>query len=201
MTSILVICTGNICRSPVAEGFLRASLIERFGDRSPSVSSAGTSGWEGSTAMGESIEAARELGVDITPHRARELLPEHVEVADLVLAMAREHEAAVSRSLPDAAAKTFTLKELVRLLESLPPAPAPGDPASLPKRVAEAYALRHNGFTGNPQDEDVIDPLGMPLETYRSVAWELRDWIGRLVDGLYGAREAQGAGTLEEGVR
>ena len=75
---------------------------------------------------------------------------------------------------------TFTLKELVRLLESLPPV-ADGEPDDLADRVAStAQAARAAGFAGNPYDEDVADPLGMPLETYRAIAWELDEWIGRL---------------------
>ena len=73
MTSILVICTGNICRSPISEGLLRNALQRRFGPAAPDVSSAGTSGLEGSGAMPESVQAAAELGVDISSHVARRL--------------------------------------------------------------------------------------------------------------------------------
>ncbi|MEX2276111.1 MAG: protein-tyrosine-phosphatase [Actinomycetota bacterium] len=196
MASILVICTGNVCRSPLAEGFLRSALEQRFGDAAPEVASAGTMGWEGSGAMAESIAAARELDVDISTHHARLLLREHVADADLVIGMAREHVDAVRRALPAAAGKTFTLKELVRLLEALPPADPAGGPEALTERVAEAEVLRRSGFEGNPQDEDVVDPLGMALETYRSIAWELRDYDDRLVDALFGARA--GAGSIRE---
>ena len=71
MSEILVVCTGNICRSPMAEGFLRAALVERLGEAAPVVSSAGTAGWDGSGAMDESIRVAQERGVDIRAHLAR----------------------------------------------------------------------------------------------------------------------------------
>jgi len=196
MASILVICTGNVCRSPLAEGFLRSALELRFGDAAPGVASAGTTGWEGSGAMAESVAAARELDVDISSHHARLLLREHVAGADLVIGMAREHVDAVRRALPDAAEKTFTLKELVRLLEALPPAPTGTGPETLTARVAEAASLRRSGFKGNPQDDDVVDPLGMALESYRAIAWELREYGDRLVDALFGARA--GAGSVRE---
>ena len=69
MTAILVVCTGNICRSPMAEGFLRDALLRRFGERTPVVSSAGTIGWTGSPASPESVIAAAERGSDIESHR------------------------------------------------------------------------------------------------------------------------------------
>lgn len=188
MASVLVVCTGNVCRSPVAEGMLRAGLQARLGEGAPFVASAGTAGWEGSGAMPESVAAAAERGVDISGHTARRLLPEHVAGADLVLAMAAEHRWEVVRLSPEAASRTFTLKELVRLVEALP---AREPSAGLAERVREADALRRNGFPGNPHDEDVVDPLGMPLEGYRAIAWELEEWCGRLADGLAGTREAR----------
>src|SRR5512143_3066961 len=116
MASILVVCTGNVCRSPIAEGLLRHALLGRAGAAAPAVSSAGTAGWEGSAAMPESQLAARELGVDIGAHVARRLTADHVAGADLVVGMAGEHRETVSALGPDVAERTFTLKELVRLL-------------------------------------------------------------------------------------
>jgi low molecular weight protein-tyrosine phosphatase len=185
MADILVICTGNVCRSPMAEGFLRRSLQRRLGTDAPSVSSAGTTGWEGRPAMPESIEAAAEREIDIARHVARALERGQVERAGLLVGMAAEHRDAVARSLPEAAARAFTLKELVRLLEALP-ARNRLSADDLPRRVAEAEALRRSGFPGNAHDEDVVDPLGMPLQSYRAIAWELDQWNERLVTGLFG---------------
>jgi protein-tyrosine phosphatase len=195
MPSILVICTGNICRSPMAEGFLRATLRRRFGDRAPTVASAGTTGWEGSAAMPESVEAAEERGVDISGHVARRLTRGDVFDADVVVAMAAEHRDAVSRAMPEAADRTFTLKELVRLLEALPPPTGPDD---LPDRVARADDVRRGGFAGNPHDEDIVDPLGLPLESFRAIAWELDEWTVRLAQSLYGSAPAAAAAGLDE---
>jgi protein-tyrosine phosphatase len=186
MTSILVVCTGNVCRSPIAEGLLRDALDQRFGERAPHVSSAGTAGWEGEGAMRESVAAAAERGTDISGHVARMVTGTMIEHATLVVAMAAEHRDALSRFDLDTAHKTFTLKELVRLLEDLRPIDASAEPAPLADRVAAAEALRRSGFTGNPHDEDVVDPLGMPMESFRAIAWELDEWVTRLVDGLYG---------------
>src|SRR5688500_221406 len=189
MPSILVICTGNVCRSPMAEGFLRTVLRRRLGDRAPSVASAGTSGWEGSGAMAESVEAAGERGVDISGHVARRLTRGDVYDADVVVAMAAEHRDAVSRAMPEAAGRTFTLKELVRLLEALPP-PRHFVADDLSERVGEADELRRRGHAGNPHDEDIVDPLGLPLESFRAIAWELDEWTARLAQGLEGSAPA-----------
>jgi len=186
MTSILVVCTGNICRSPIAEGLLREALHVRFGDAAPAVSSAGTAGWEGRPATPEAVEAARERGVDISGHVAREVTEPIAHDADLVVTMTREQReelGAIAPGLP-----VFTLKELVRLLESLPPGEA--DPATTAARRDAAARARDEGFVGNPADEDVADPLGLPLESYRAIAWEIEEWTNRLVDGLYGAEGA-----------
>ena len=196
MASILVVCTGNVCRSPIAEGALRAALEGRLGDQAPDVSSAGTAGWEGSAAMPESVEAAAERGVDISTHAARRLLPEHVGGADLVLGMAVEHREAVVRAVPGAAGRTFTLKEVVRLLEALPEAD-PEAPGTLEQRVAAADALRRSGSVGNARDEDVVDPLGLPLESYRAIAWEIDEWCRRLADRLVGEPRPEPAVATE----
>jgi protein-tyrosine phosphatase len=187
MTRVLVVCTGNVCRSPIAEGMLRAAFVERLGEQAPEVASAGTMGWGGSRADPNSIAAAAERGVDISLHVARVLSASELGSADLVLAMGAEHADAVRRADPTAADRTFTLKEFVRLLEALP------EPAgeNLGDRVAAAAALRRDGFEGNPHDLDVADPLGMPLQSFRVVAWELDEWCARLADALVGRAPAR----------
>jgi protein-tyrosine phosphatase len=186
MTSILVVCTGNICRSPMAEGLLRVALERRLGEGAPDVSSAGTMGLEGYPASPEGVEAARELGADIEGHIARRLSTSMAEEADLLLCMAGEHREIVERGTPSLAPRTFTLKELVRLLESLPE--PEGD--ALEVRLSAAHAARQAGAVPPSQDDDIADPLGQPLEAYRAIAWELETWIERAVAGLYGPSTA-----------
>ncbi len=188
MAAILVVCTGNVCRSPIAEAFLRRALEARFGASAPSVASAGTAGWEGSGPVPESVRAAAERGVDVSSHVARRLTAPEVGAADLVVAMAAEHRGSVARLAPGAEPKTFTLKELVRLVESLPPARLG---TGIAVRVTAADELRRKGFEGDPADEDVTDPLGMPFESFRAVAWELDEWCSRLADGLVGRAPAR----------
>jgi protein-tyrosine phosphatase len=177
MSGILVVCSGNVCRSPLAEGFLRSELQRRLGDDAPVVTSAGTIGWDGSGAMEESIRAARELGVDIRTHLARRLEAAMVEEADLVVCMAAEHRERIASAWPEQAAKTFTITELVRILEAVP---TNGDLAA---RVAAAAAARNGSRAA---DADVHDPLGDPIDTYREIAEQLRDLSDRLASALVG---------------
>src|SRR5215831_8755795 len=110
---ILILCTGNICRSPMAEGMLRAKLEER--GVAATVSSAGLS-FYGRPPTEEAMAVAEAYGVDITDHTSRML---HTEMlaADLIIAMERLHlrEAVVLDST--VLERCFTLKELVRRAE------------------------------------------------------------------------------------
>lgn len=187
MASILVVCTGNICRSPLAEGFLRRVLEERFGAAAPDVASAGTIGWEGSPAVIESVEAAAERNTDIRSHAARRLEPEQIIPASLIIGMTTEHRDAAGAMVPQAADRAFSLKEIARILDDLPPAPPTSSPIeALTNRVAQADAHRRAGFAGNPHDEDIVDPLGMPTETFRAVAWEIDTLCDDLARGIFG---------------
>jgi protein-tyrosine phosphatase len=175
MSGILVVCTGNVCRSPMAEGFLRAALTERLGQDAPPVRSAGTAGWQGSEATHEAIAAAGERGVDIGSHRARILDRTLVRDADLVVCMAAEHREAVASLDPGAFERTFTIGELVRLLETDP------SDGTVAERVAAAAAARNGSSV---RDADVRDPLGDPIEGYRQVADELVELTARLAAAL-----------------
>lgn len=87
---LLFVCTGNTCRSPLAEGIARRLIAERsLSD--VVVSSAGTSAWPDSPASDGSLLVALEHGLDIGEHRARQLSPELVAGADIILAMGPHH--------------------------------------------------------------------------------------------------------------
>lgn len=194
MSSILLVCTGNICRSAMAQGFLRDLLDRRFDGAGPEVRSAGTNGFEDSPAVPEAVRAAAERGVDISGHRGRRLARRHVLASDLVLGMAAHHAELIVRLVPEAAPRTFTLKELVRLLRALPSAPerAGFSEEAFLARIAQADALRRGSAVG-ASDQDVPDPLGGSVETFRVVASELDDLCARLVAGLFGSAPARAA--------
>ena len=89
---VLFICTGNTCRSPMAEGLLKKLLDDRPGQGAAiSVASAGTMGLVGMPATQPAIAVAADYGIDIRSHRSRAATPRLLDEADLVLTMADEH--------------------------------------------------------------------------------------------------------------
>jgi glycine hydroxymethyltransferase len=186
MGTVLLVCTGNICRSPMASGFLSGLLLER-GIDDVTVASCGVSAWEGSPPTPEAVAAMREQGRDISGHVARRMSRRIVESADLIVGMSSEHRDAVRRIARPAASRTFTLKELVHLLDAVgpPPTDAPSDQL-LRSAALRADALRDAYHDLQLKDEDVADPLGLGLESFRAVAWEIEALCEGLVDLVFG---------------
>jgi protein-tyrosine-phosphatase len=94
MGPIITVCTGNICRSPMAEYFLRKAL-EEAGLSHP-VASAGIAAYNGQPASAFAAQAMKETGIDISAHRSRALTKKMVEGAELVLVMTEMHKLALS---------------------------------------------------------------------------------------------------------
>ncbi len=86
--NVLIVCVGNICRSPMAEGLLRARFV---GHRRARIESAGLAALEGRPADPIAVELLAERGIDISAHRARQLIPELLADFELVLVMEEEH--------------------------------------------------------------------------------------------------------------
>src|SRR2546426_10509174 len=92
--TVLFVCTGNICRSPLAASLLERALKER--GLEVAVSSAGTGAWDGTPASEGAYLVGLEQGLDLSGHRARLLTRDLVEQSDLILTMARHHRARVN---------------------------------------------------------------------------------------------------------
>ena len=105
---ILVVCVGNICRSPMAEALLKSALR---GQNRMTVESAGLGALVGHPASDYSIELMNEMGIDIKDHRARQIHPDMVREADLVLVMEAGHKRAIDDADATARGKVYRLCE------------------------------------------------------------------------------------------
>lgn len=111
--AILVVCTGNVCRSPMAAGLLRHRLSTVGLADDYEVRSVGTWAVAGSMATAHACQAMAERGIDITPHRARDITARDVAEADLILVMTTAHREAIVAEFQDAHSKTYLLSEMI----------------------------------------------------------------------------------------
>jgi len=192
--SVLHVCIGNICRSPMAERLLMSAVVGVVGVEAATTlvysHSAGTGSWH----MGERMNppAANQLrqrGAVDTGFRARKLLGEHVDASDLVLTASAEQVDYVLALRADAAPRTFVLGEFGRLLvaidlDSLPPAAT--DPAAMYARGVALVELVNKARGGNgprPQD-DLDDPWGENEAYFSRVADEIEATVRPLAAAL-----------------
>jgi protein-tyrosine-phosphatase len=98
---ILFVCTGNTCRSPLAEAIAKRLLADS-GKENIFVESAGTQAWEGSPASDEALLIGMERDLDLSAHRSRRLTPEIVAGSDLILVMSSAHMAQIRELDPNA---------------------------------------------------------------------------------------------------
>ena len=167
MASILTVCTGNVCRSPLIERLLRRSLDEAYGPGVVQVHSAGTGALVDSAMDEQSAQILTDLGGDHAGFVARWLEPEMVAGADLVLTATREHRHTVMQHAPRALRRSFTVRELAHLVQDLDTADLPLDPLERIEAVTRHAAAHRGDVAGlDPAELDIVDPYRRSEQTY-----------------------------------
>ncbi|MEA3336582.1 MAG: low molecular weight protein arginine phosphatase [Chloroflexota bacterium] len=112
MKQVLIVCTGNVCRSPMATGLLQQRLGESGLADQVSVSSAGVFGLDGAPASRPGVQVLAERGMDISGHRAHTVTADDMRDADLVLVMEEAHRRSLFYSYPNLLGKVFLYSEM-----------------------------------------------------------------------------------------
>ena len=133
---ILFVCTGNSCRSVMAEGLMR-HLLQRAGVNTVTVESAGIFAMEGMNPTRETLRVLQDAGIDGSSHRARALTLEMIHGADVVFAMEPFQMDEIIRRAPSAKDKVHLLKPYGLPPEDLPASPGIPDPIGKPLEVYE----------------------------------------------------------------
>jgi len=153
--SVLFVCTGNSCRSIMAEGLLKKKL-SRLGKDYITVESAGTKAADGFTPTNETITLMKEEGIDVAGFKSKRLTEEMIKTSDLILVMQPMHRDEAIRKVPEAASKTYLLTEFAK-----------------------------KGQQTKESDESSIpDPIGMSIDYYRHCLGLIKKEIERISELL-----------------
>jgi protein-tyrosine phosphatase len=193
---ILIVCTGNICRSPFIERLLQHELDSRGNgfEQGIIVRSAGTGALVGFPMDAQAAAQLVAHGADPSGFRARELTPALIAESDLVLTATREHRGKVARMSPEAMRRVFAFCDFADLVDGADapgavadPAPAPLGPADRVRQVtARAAASRGLKPPLRPDLADIVDPYRREDEVFATMAQQIVEPMPAVVRSLAG---------------
>ena len=172
---VLMVCTGNLCRSPMAEGLFRHAVTQRGCDIE--VASSGTWAYWGDPATPEAVEVLRGRGIDLSTHQSRGLDPKEVKAADLIVAMTSVHRREILQVAPEVSGKLVLMKELVEM--------------ALEGDLPEGSERRLERLLEAPRPKwrralDLDDPIGKPIHAYERTVAQIEMGVEALVTALCG---------------
>lgn len=200
---VLFVCTGNTCRSPMAE-----AILNFYGNEQAEARSAGLFANVGQGANPKAITALKTLGIDLSGHASQPLTAELMEWASLILTMTQNHKKSIISDYPEAIDKTYTIKEFVydqleqnTFWKSWQEAISEREDAKL---IVDQYAKEKTGLDQQKKEAierlikaeehvktleeeipnyDINDPFGSDLEEYEAVSNELisliKQWLAK----------------------
>lgn len=161
--SVVMVCTGNICRSPAAER-LAAARWDDAGELA--VSSSGVRAMVGEPISLPMAHLLEREGVYSAEFVARQVSADQLRDADLVLGMTRRHRTAALDLCPAATKRTFTLREFARLAVEAQDDLPPDGTTTERLQALVAAAVRHRGPVSEPRVDDIRDPYGLESDAY-----------------------------------
>ncbi len=182
---VLVVCTANMCRSPIAERLFRTTLEQRWGQAAASwrIESAGVMARNNRPIESTAFTVLGERGLDASDFATRRLTAEMAADADLILAATREHRGQIAQLNPSVLGRLFTVNQFAYLLSKAEPVPST-DPVAAGAELIRAAVLGRSQLPGRTVEDDIADPIGQPIEFFRGCADGLQASIDAIVAPL-----------------